>query len=225
MDLGLQGKVALVTGGSRGLGRAICTGLAAEGAKVAINYLRTDPRVLVAELKNRFGVVTTAVRADVTKTAEVRTLFEQTEQALGPVDILINNAGTWPRAYVQDMTDEQWDSTLAMNLTSAFLASREAVRRWLAAGRRGRIVNITISLAREMAPYGIQVNAVAPGLIDTGMTAEALKHNWARYRERVPLDRVGQPAEIADAVVFLASERATYITGATLHVNGGMFMG
>jgi 3-oxoacyl-[acyl-carrier protein] reductase len=166
------------------------------------------------------------------------------------VDILINNAGAWPTAFVKDMTDEQWDSTLAMNLTSAFIASREAVRRWLAAGRRGRIVNITtqaayfgatsghahyaaakaglanftISLAREMAPHGILVNAVAPGFIRTDMTAEAIQKNWARYRERVPLDRVGDPAEIADAVVFLASERASYMTGATLHVNGGMYM-
>lgn len=250
MELGLKNKVALVTGGSRGLGRAICLGLAEEGAKLAVNSVRTDAEPFVAELRRRFGIETVAIRADVSKTDAVREAFDRTERELGPVDIVINNAGTWPIAFVKDMTDEEWNSTLAVNLTAAFLTCREAVRRWLANARQGRIVNITsqaayhgtttghahyaaakaglanftISLAREMAPHGILVNAVAPGFMQTDMAAEALRKNWERYRQRIPLGRVAEPAEVASAVLFLASDRASYITGATLDVNGGMLM-
>jgi 3-oxoacyl-[acyl-carrier protein] reductase len=250
MDLGLKGKVALVTGGSRGLGRAICLGLAAEGAHVAVNFLRTQPESLVAQLRSEFGVRACGAHGDVSRAEDVRAMFDQAERELGPLDILINNAGIWPAAYVKDMTDEHWQGTLATNLTGPFLTCREAIRRWLAAGRKGRIVNITsqaayqgsttghadyaaakaglatftISLAREMAPHGIYVNAVAPGFMQTDMAAEALKKNWDRYRQRIPLGRVADPAEVANAVVFLASDRASYMTGSTMHVNGGMEM-
>jgi len=250
MDLHLQNKVALVTGGSRGLGRAICLGLAAEGAKVAVNYSRTNPAKLVAEIKKKFRVEAIAVRGDVSKAADVRKIFDRVERALGPLDILINNAGSWPTATVRDMTETEWNAALAINLTASFLTCREAVRRWLAAKRTGRIVNVTsqaayhgsttghahyaaakaglatftISLAREMAPHGIAVNAVAPGFMQTDMAADALKKNWPKYRERIPLGRVADPAEVAHAVLFLASDRASYMTGATLHVNGGMLM-
>lgn len=250
MDLGLRNKVALVTGGSRGLGRAICLALAEEGAHVAVNFLRTQPDPLVAEIRQRFGVEAIATRGDVSHIEDVRAAFDQTERKLGPLDILINNAGVWPTAFVSDMTSERWNSTLAVNLTGPFLTCREAIRRWLAVQRQGRIVNITsqaayqgsttghadyaaakaglasftISLAREMAPHGILVNAVAPGFMQTDMAAEALKKNWDRYRQRIPLGRVADPAEVANAVVFLASERASYMTGTTLHVNGGMEM-
>lgn len=250
MDLGLKNKVALVTGGSRGLGRAICLGLAAEGARVAVNFVRTDPESLLAQIRSQFGVEAIAARGDVARAEDVRAVFDHAERDLGPVDILINNAGIWPAAYVKDMTDEQWNGTLATNLTGPFLTCREAVRRWLAATRKGRIVNITsqaayqgsttghadyaaakaglttftISLAREMAPHGIYVNAVAPGFMQTDMSAEALQKNWDRYRLRIPLGRVADPSEVASAVVFLASDRASYMTGATLDVTGGMLM-
>jgi 3-oxoacyl-[acyl-carrier protein] reductase len=163
---------------------------------------------------------------------------------------LINNAGIWPTALVKDMTDEQWQTTLAVNLTGPFLLCREAVRRWLAANRQGRIVNITsqaafqgsttghadyaaakagltnftISLAREVAAHGIHVNAVAPGFMETDMAAEALRKRRDHYLQRIPLRRIADPAEVAATVVFLASSRASYMTGATLHVNGGMEM-
>ena len=166
------------------------------------------------------------------------------------MDILINNAGNWPTALVKDMTEAQWTSTFAVNLTAPFLTCREAVRRWLASGRQGRIVNITsqaayhgattghadyaaakagltnftISLAREVARHGIAVNSVAPGFMETDMAAEALRRNRDAYLRRIPLGRIGDPAEVAAAVLFLASDRASYMTGTTVHVNGGMEM-
>jgi len=250
MDLGLQNKTALVTGGSRGLGRAICLALAEEGAKVAVNFVRTDPSDLVRQLAAKRGAKAVAVRGDVSKPDEVREIFDRAERDLGAVDILVNNAGTWPGALVKDMTDDQWAGALAVNLTAPFLTCREAVRRWLASGRKGRIVNITsqaayhgattghshyaaakaglanftLSLAREMARHGIAVNSVAPGFMETDMVAEAWQKNRAKIIERIPLGRIGDPAEVAAAVLFLASERASYMTGATLHVNGGMEM-
>ena len=250
MRLNLENKVALVTGGSRGLGRAICLGLAEEGANVAVNYCRTNAKAFAAELERRFEVKTIAVRGDVSKPAQVRAIFNRTERVLGPIDILINNAGTWPTAFVKDMTDAEWDSALALNLTGPFLTCRESVRRWLSAGRQGRIVNITsqaayygatsghshyaaakaglanltISLAREVASHGICVNAVAPGLMKTDMSAKARARHRAAYLARIPLGRIAEPAEVVPSVLFLASDKAGYITGTTLDVNGGMVM-
>ncbi len=250
MELDLKDKVALVTGGSRGLGRAICLAFAAEGARVAVNFVRTNPAELIAEIRRRFGVAAMAVRGDVSKAREVARLFDRAEEELGPMDILVNNAGVWPMAMVKDMTEADWERTVAVNLTAAFLTCREAVRRWLKNGRPGRIVNITsqaayhgtttghahyaaakaglanftISLAREVAPHGIRVNSVAPGFMQTDMAAEALRKRRRHYLNRIPLRRIADPAEVAPAVLFLASERASYMTGTTLHVNGGMEM-
>jgi 3-oxoacyl-[acyl-carrier protein] reductase len=250
MDLRLKDKVALVTGGARGLGRAISLALAQEGAKVAVNYAHTNPAPLLSEIQRQFNVPALGVRGDVSKAGAVGRIFERVERHLGPVDILINNAGSWPTALVQDMTEQEWNRTLAVNLTAAFLTCREAVRRWLAGGRKGRVVNITsqaafygattghahyaaakagltnftISLAREMAPHGIVVNAVAPGFMETDMVAKAWRKNRTSYLKRIPLGRIADPAEMAAVVVFLASERASYMTGTTVHVNGGMEM-
>jgi 3-oxoacyl-[acyl-carrier protein] reductase len=250
MELGLKNKVALVTGGSRGLGKAICLGLAEEGAKVAVNFSTTDPGRWVTALRRRGRAGAISVRGDVSQPEAVRQIFDRTEQELGEVDILINNAGMWPTSLVHDMSEAEWQRTLEVNLTGPFLTCREAIRRWRKGGRKGRIVNITsqaayhgtttghahyaaakaglanftISLAREMAPHGIYVNSVAPGFMNTDMAAATWHANQAKYLERIPLRRIAEPEEIVPAVLFLASDRASYITGAALHVSGGMEM-
>ncbi len=252
MDLHLKDKIALVTGGSRGLGRAICEALAREGAQVGVNYRRDPERAaaVVEQLRNGCGVRAAAVAADVAQEADVVEMFRRVEQELGPVDVLVNNAAVCPTCPVKDMTEQEWSHTLRVNLTGTFLTSREMVRRLLEAGRPGRIVNVssqaafrgsttghapydaskggmisfTVSLAREVARHGIAVNAVAPGMMYTEMTAKTLEANREKYLARIPLRRIADPAEIADVVVFLASDRASYMTGATVDVSGGMLM-
>lgn len=252
MDLHLKDKNALVTGGSRGLGRAICEALAEEGANVIVNCRsRIDDAHAVAEdLQQRFGRLALAIQADIANEEDVAAMFDRAEAELGPIDVLVNNAGTWPTAYVKDMTRAEWDETIAANLTGSFLTCREAVKRWVDSGRGGRIVNVTSqaahhgatsghahyaaakaglsnftnSLAREVAEHGICVNAVAPGVMPTDMIRDTLEKNEARYLARIPLRRWGEPREIAAGVLFLASDQASYITGATLDVNGGMVM-
>ena len=252
MDLKLKHKVAIVTGGSRGLGRAISLALAAEGARVVVNY-RQDAQMaqdLVEKIAATHGTQAAAVRADVSDEAEVGQLFRRARETFSQVDVLVNNAGVWPTAFVRDMTRQHWDHTLAVNLTGPFLTSREAVRCWAASGRGGRIVNVssqaafrgsttghadyaaskaglvtfTVSLAREVAPLGIHVNAVAAGMMSTDMARDALEQNEQAYLRRIPLGRIADPDEIARVVVFLASDRASYVTGATVNVTGGMLM-
>jgi 3-oxoacyl-[acyl-carrier protein] reductase len=259
VDLKLKDKVAIVTGGSRGLGRAICLALAAEGVKVSISYLRDlefgidlgeEAKELVKILRAGHGMAAAAVGGNIAQATDVERLFVETEQELGPVDIVINNAGIWPTAFVKDMTEDEFHRVLNVNLIGPFLTCRAAVRRWLATGQRGKIVNITsqaafhgatsghahyaaskaglvsfsISLAREVAPQGINVNLVAPGMMRTEMAREALQKDEKRYLERIPLGRVAEASEVADVVVFLSSDRAGYMTGTTADVTGGMLM-
>lgn len=252
MDLHLKDKVALVTGGSHGLGKAICLGLAAEGARVAVNYRRNPEKAaaVVQQIAETYGVRASALLADVSIETDVIEMFRRIEEELGPVDVLVNNAAVCPTCQVKDMTEQEWSHTLRVNLTGTFLTSREMVGRLIAAGRTGRIVNVssqaafrgsttghapydaskggivsfTVSLAREVAAEGIAVNAVAPGMMYTEMTAKALEANKEKYLARIPLRRIGDPAEITDAIVFLASDRASYMTGATVDVSGGMLM-
>ena len=252
MDLALSGKVALVTGGSRGLGEAVCRELAAEGARVIVNYRRQREQAerVASTITEGGRGEARAMPADVARGEDVAWLFDAVEAVWGRVDILVNSAGIWPTALVKDLSEEAWDQTLAVNLKGVFLTCREAVRRWLAAGRGGRIVNVaspaaflgattghadyaaakggvvsfTVSLAREVARHGIYVNAVAPGMMETDMAREALVANRDYYLSRIPLGRIGDPREVARMIVFLASERASYTTGATLDVSGGMLM-
>jgi 3-oxoacyl-[acyl-carrier protein] reductase len=252
VDLQLKDKVAIVTGGSRGLGRAICKALADEGAKIAINYVRDQAagEELLDSLRSTCGVDAIAVRCDVANSGDVKRLFQRTEEVLGPPDVLVNNAGIWPTSYVRDTTEEEFRRVLDVNLTGAFLTCREAVRSWLDSERQGRIVNVTspaafigattghahyaaskaglvsfsVSLAREVAAAGIHVNLVAPGMTRTDMARDALAADEEKYLARIPLRRIAEPEEIADVVTFLASHRARYMTGATVDVTGGLLM-
>jgi len=259
MDLHLTDKVALVTGGSHGLGKAICLQLAAEGAKVGVNYYRNSQRgidlageaaAVVDEISATCHVEALAVPGDVSREADVLEMFALMEENFARIDVLVNNAAVCPTCQVKDMPLEMWKNTLDVNLDGTFMASREMVKRLLAGGRPGKIINIssqaafrgsttghapydaskggivsfTIALAREVSKHGINVNAVAPGMIHTEMTAETIRRNKEKYLGRIPLNRIAQPQEIAGVVVFLASQPAAYMTGATVDVSGGMLM-
>ncbi len=259
MDLHLSGKTAIVTGGSRGLGRAICEGLAAEGCQVVINFLRDPQRgidlsdeaeALVARLGDEYRTRAVAMAADVSRADQVDRMFSRTCRELGPPDILVNNAGIWPTALAHEIDPLEFEQVLRVNLLGAFLTCRTAARGWMESDRGGRIVNITspaafqgsttghahyaaskaglvsfsISLAREVASRGIHVNLVAPGMTRTEMSRATLARGEQPYLDRIPLRRIAEPSDIADVVVFLASDRAGYMTGATVDVTGGMLM-
>jgi 3-oxoacyl-[acyl-carrier protein] reductase len=252
MDLGLNGKVALVTGGSKGLGRTVCMQLAAEGATVAVNY-RGDVELadrVVAEIERDHGMEAMSVYGDVSREEDVQEMFRRIDKRFSHVEILVNNAAICPTCPVNEMSLKQWQETLAVNLTGTFLTSREMIQRLLDLQQTGRIVNVasqaafrgsttghapydaskggmvsfTVSLAREVASHGIAVNAVAPGMMLTEMTAATLEANQAKYLARIPLNRIAKTGEIADVIVLLTSQRASYMTGATVDVSGGMLM-
>lgn len=252
MDLHLKDRVVLVTGAAQGLGRAVALLLAEEGARVGVNYRRHPEKAeaLVDEIRHRFDTPAAAIHADVAHEPDVVRMFDQLQDALGPVDALVNNAAYCPVGPTAELGVDEFNQALHVNMTGTFLASREMVRRLLAAGRRGRIVNIssqaafrgsqsgktaydaskagiigfTVSLAREMAKHRINVNCVAPGLMYTEMVATAIDANPEAFNSRVPLGRIGKTEEIAGVVVFLCSDRADYMTGATVDVSGGLAM-
>jgi len=240
----LSGKCALVTGGSRGIGRAIALALAAEGADVAVNYRerRAEAEAVAAEIRAR-GRRAVALAADVASAAAVQRLVAETEAALGSVDILINNAGVaWP-VTLDTLDTPVWEATLSINLTSAFLVT-QAVLPGMRARRWGRLINIastaaqiggivgphyaaskagmigmTHGYASLLAGEGITANVVAPAMIDTDM----IRANDRAHPEKTPLGRYGRVEEVADATLMLA--RNGYITGQTINVNGGIYMG
>jgi len=252
MDLHLADKVALVTGGAVGLGKTTVLGLAAEGAKVVVNdYARIgEAEALADEIRRRHGVDALAIRADVGSESDVEAMFAAILRRFAHLDILINNAALCPTCDVKDLSEAEWSRTVRVNLTGTFLCSRAMVRQLIAAGRPGRIVNVasqaafrgsttghapydaskggivslTVSMAREVARCGIAVNAVAPGMMLTEMTAKTLEANREKYLARIPLGRIGNTSEIADVILFLASDQASYMTGATVDVSGGMLM-
>jgi 3-oxoacyl-[acyl-carrier protein] reductase len=253
VDLKLKDKVALVTGGSRGLGKEICLTFAAEGAKVAVNYATSRDRAeaVVQEIRQRFGTPAVAIAGDVAIEAHVAAMFDQAEKELGPVDCLVNNAAIAPNGGpMTRIAEKDWSRIFQVNVNGTFLCSREHVRRLQDGKRPGKIVNIssqaafrgsesgklaydaskgavisfTIGLARELAPHGINVNCVAAGLMRTEMLAALIDANPEKFNNRAPLKRVGSTAEIAGVVVFLCSEQAGYMTGATVDVSGGLAM-
>ena len=243
----LAGKTALVTGSARGIGRATALELARLGAKVVVNYRGSeDAARQTQQLIEQQGGKALAVGADVSQSAEVDRLFVASTRAFGNVDILVNNAGMTRDNLLLRMSEADWDAVLTTNLKSAYLCSKAAVRGMLKA-RWGRIVNVssvagiagnpgqtnysaakagmialTKSLAQEVGSRGITVNAVAPGLVETEMTAYLDEAQRKRMLDHVALRRVGTPEDVAGVIAFLCSPAAAYITGQVVVVDGGM---
>ncbi|HET9597923.1 MAG TPA: SDR family oxidoreductase [Anaeromyxobacteraceae bacterium] len=248
MDLQLRGKNAVVTGGAGGVGAAICTLLAAEGANVVVSDLDRARAEGVADRCRSAGVAAQALRTDLTQPGECAALVDRTAELLGSCDILVNNAGLWPTNMVADIGLSEWRRTMDVNLTAVFLASQRFVQVNLAAGRKGKILNVTsqaafngsttghahyaaaksgvvtftISLSREVAARGINVNALALGMVETPMSSEALARDRAYYEKRIQIGRIATPEEVARFAVFLVSGAADYFTGATYDATGGM---
>jgi 3-oxoacyl-[acyl-carrier protein] reductase len=252
MDLGLAGAACLVTGASRGLGKAIALALAAEGAKVALACRErvSEAEEAAAACRRAGAAAALVLRGDLASEAEVARMFGEAESAFGPIRILVNNAAICPHGATADTELETWDKTIGANLTGTFLCSREFLRRLEGKGPPGRIVNVssvsafsgstsgqaaydaskggivsfTVSLARETAKLGITANAVAPGLMMTEMAAAKYSSAPEKYLPRIPVGRFGETEEVAAAAVFLCSRQAAYITGSVINVSGGLLM-
>lgn len=245
----LDGKTALVTGGSRGIGREIALQLAKEGASVAVNYSGNETAAEeTARMIREFGGKAMIVRADVSDFEAAGQMVKEVADTYGRIDILINNAGITRDNLLLRMKEADWDAVLNTNLKGVFNCTK-AVTKIMMKQRSGKIVNMTSviglsgnagqanyaaakagvigftkSMAKELANRGICVNAVAPGFIDTDMTANLPEQMKADALEKIPLAKLGSPSDVADAVMFLVSDAASYITGQTLNVDGGMVM-
>jgi 3-oxoacyl-[acyl-carrier protein] reductase len=248
----LSGKVAIITGAAGGIGRATSLALAESGAAVAINYKRNekDAELLRKQIVSDGGRAI-AVQADVTRPPDIDALVARTTEELGPVDILVNNAGSLiERLRILDLTEERWDEVMDLNLKSAFLCSKAVVPSMIErkngsiinlssiAGRnggalgsihystaKGGLITFTKGLAKELAPFGVRVNAVSPGVIDTPYHEQFSSPEMMKnYVNAIPLGRVGKPEEVAKVIAFLASDAASYLAGETIEINGGMFM-
>jgi 3-oxoacyl-[acyl-carrier protein] reductase len=251
-SLDLNGKVALVTGASSGIGRAAAEALAANGARVAINFHRNEAGAEAARAEIVSGGGSAIiVQADVTRASDVESLVERTVTEFGPIDILVNNAGSLvERLKILELTEERWDEVIDLNLKSAFLCSRSVAGSMMErkagaiinvssiAGRnggalgsihysaaKGGLITFTKGLAKELAPFGVRVNAISPGVIDTPYHEQFSSPEMMKtYAGMIPLGRVGTPAEVAKVICFLASDAASYLAGETIEINGGMFM-
>lgn len=248
--LDLTNKVALVTGGRRGMGRAHALALAAQGAKVIVTDMNAEECApVVAEIKAT-GKEAACFKMDVTNKTEIDQVFDQVIAQFGRLDILVNNAGIYSPKPALEITEADWDQTLTINLKGEFLCAQRAAKE-MAKNKWGRIVNISSiasgqvgvgisgaahytaskggiigmseTLAIEWAPLGINVNVIAPGAIDTPMVqaAQMPKEAMDALLQRVPLKRIGKPEEVSSMVVFLSSDEASYVTGATFHIDGG----
>lgn len=249
MKLGFQGKFAIVTGAGQGLGQAIALTLAAEGATVIIADINFQNAKQTAIKAKEFTPDSFAIKVDVSKSKDLEKLVKAAVDHFGRIDILVNNAGICPRTDFEKITGQEWDRVLAVNLKSVFFLSQK-VFPYMKKNHYGRIINIAsgagkiggvqvgahysaskagiICLTKTMAlvgaKFGINVNAVCPGVINTGITTSISKEKIERYKEMIPLGRIGSAEEVAKVVVFLASDPASYITGEISDVNGGFIM-
>ncbi|ANU27949.1 3-oxoacyl-[acyl-carrier-protein] reductase [Planococcus versutus] len=245
----LAGKTAIITGGSRGIGAEIARKFAAEGAKVVVNYSGSQEKAeaVVADIESNGGTAI-AVKANVSEADSVKAMIDETMKTFGSVDILVNNAGITRDNLMMRMKDDEWDDVININLKGVFICTK-AVTRQMMKQRSGRIVNIasivgvmgnagqanyvaskagviglTKTTARELASRGITANAVAPGFITTDMTDQLNEDVQKTMMGQIPLGRFGAPEDVAKAALFLASDDASYMTGQTLHLDGGMVM-
>ncbi|WP_416826878.1 3-oxoacyl-[acyl-carrier-protein] reductase [Ectobacillus polymachus] len=245
----LTGQVAIVTGASRGIGRAIALELAKQGAKIVVNYAGNEARAKeVVEGIQALGSEAILVRADVSNSEEVANMMKLAVDTFGKIDILVNNAGITKDNLLMRMKEEEWDAVIQTNLKGVFLCTK-AVSRQMMRQRYGRIINIasvvgvtgnpgqanyvaakagvigfTKTAAKELAARNITVNALAPGFIVTDMTEVLTEETKNEMLKLIPLARFGEAKDIANAVAFLASENSSYITGQTIHIDGGMAM-
>jgi len=245
----LQGKNVLVTGASRGIGKSIALELASKGANVAINYAGNEARAqAVVEEIEQMGVKSIKIQADVSQEADVKAMIKEVIKQFSTLDILVNNAGITKDNLLMRMKEEEFDQVIDINLKGVFLCTK-AVTRHMMKQRSGKIINVasivgvsgnpgqanyvaakagvigmTKSVAQELASRNILVNAVAPGFISTDMTDALTQEQQDAILSRIPLAKLGTPEDVANVVRFLASDDANYITGQTIHIDGGMVM-
>ncbi|MFA5867419.1 MAG: 3-oxoacyl-[acyl-carrier-protein] reductase [Actinomycetota bacterium] len=245
----LKGKVAVITGGARGIGAAIARRLAGEGADIVVNDIAAGDTAdqLVAEL-TAAGVRANFIAADISKSVEAKRLIEESIAAMGRIDVLVNNAGITRDNLIMRMSEEEWDAVIAVNLKGTFNCI-QAVTRPMLKQRSGAIVNLasvvgvagnpgqanysaskagviglTKTAAKELASRGIRVNAVAPGFIETDMTKKLPEEYSGKLKELIPLGVFGAPENVADVVTFLAGDDAAYVTGEVIKIDGGLFI-
>jgi 3-oxoacyl-[acyl-carrier protein] reductase len=246
--MSLSGKIALVTGAAQGIGRDIALALATDGAEVAICDVNLEAARKTAGDIEAKGKKSLALKANVAASADVTTMIDQVVEKFGRIDILVNNAGITRDGLILRMKDEDWDLVLSINLKGAFLCTKAALKH-MTKQRSGTIINIasivgamgnagqanyvaskagliglTKTIAREYANRSITANAVAPGFIETAMTQALSENVRQELAKQIPMGKLGTPADVANAVRFLASPWASYITGQVIHVNGGMYM-
>jgi 3-oxoacyl-[acyl-carrier protein] reductase len=251
MDLNLVGKTAIVTGGSRGLGKAICFALAEEGVNIVLSYVASEKRAqaVVTAVTEQFGGKAKAVKADSANEADVKALFAAATELTGTIDILVNNAGVCPIKMIKDTPLEMWQGVMDTNLTGVFLTCREMANIAIAqeksasivnitsqsayngskrgkthyAASKGGVVSFTVSFAQEVAKYGIRVNNVSPGMMYTDMTAGVLDAEEEKYNQQIPIGRIAKVEEVAKIVAIVSSDVSNYMTGSTVDISGGLY--